>query len=90
MQDDGRMIELIAEMLHEIKGLREDVQRVEKVQHLTTERLANVEMEQRRTTNGVWELSQITQKVLFEPANRMAEDVSDLKRRVAAIENRQT
>jgi hypothetical protein len=89
MQDDGRMIELIAEMLHEIKGLREDVQRVEKVQHLTTERLVNVEMEQRRTTNGVWELSQIAQKVLFEPANRMAEDVSDLKRRVAVLENGQ-
>jgi hypothetical protein len=86
MQDDNRMVELLAEMLHEIKGLREGFQRMEKEQHAATERLNSVEMEQRRTTNAIWELSQMMQKVVWEPANKMAEDISDLKHRVAQLE----
>jgi hypothetical protein len=34
MQNDTRMIDLLAEMLHEIKGLREDFQGLEKEQHI--------------------------------------------------------
>lgn len=79
MQDDSRMVELLAEMLHEIKGLREGFQRIEKTQQ-------DAEAEQRRTTNAVWELSQMMQKVVWEPANKIAEDISDLKRRVAELE----
>lgn len=96
MQNDTRMIELLAEMLHEIKGLRDDFQGLrkdfqglEKEQHSTAERMTNMETEQRRTTNAVWELSQMMQKVVWEPSNKMAEDIGDLKRRVERLENTQ-
>ncbi len=75
MQEDPRMVELLSDLLHEVKGLNH--------------RIENLESEQKRTTNGIWELSQMLQKVVWEPQHQMAGEIADIKRRVEVLEHSQ-
>jgi phage-related minor tail protein len=88
MQDDKRMIELLAEMLHEIKGLRTDFHRMEREQGALTSEVKDIKSDLHRNTNAFWEQSQMLQKVIWEPAQQHAQRLAQLEERVAQIELR--
>ncbi len=79
MEEDKRMVELLADMLFEIKGLHEDQER-------QTARMEGFEAEQRKTTNAILSLTSLLEKVIVEPARQQANDIADLKERVSRLE----
>lgn len=83
MQDDNRLIELVAELLHEVRDMKRDLGG--KLTDLS-QKLHNLESEQRRTTNGFWELSQMLQKIVYEPLAEQAKDIAELKSRLSRLE----
>jgi uncharacterized coiled-coil DUF342 family protein len=101
MDTDNRMIELLAEMLHEQREMRQqmfqilveqremrkDIQEMRKEQTRMNEELREVRDEQRRTTSAIWELTQIMQKIVIEPAAHQGREIAMLKGKVATIES---
>jgi polyhydroxyalkanoate synthesis regulator phasin len=72
MENDNRMVELLADMLHEQKSLREGQERLEAGQE--------------RMVQAILSLTAMLQKTVIEPAAQQAQDIADLKRRVEALE----
>jgi hypothetical protein len=64
MSDDSKMVELLADILHEMKSLREDFRSLRVDFKGMQSEQHSMQLEQRRTTNAVWELSQMMQKVI--------------------------
>jgi septal ring factor EnvC (AmiA/AmiB activator) len=98
MSTDSRIIELLAEMLHEQREMRQqifqilveqremrkDIQETRREQTRLNEELRD---EQRRTTGAIWELTQIMQKIVVEPAAHQGREIATLKGKVATIES---
>lgn len=96
MENDGKMIELLADMLYELKGLRLGQEELRHGQDELRHGLQDLTMEVKeiksdllRNTNAFWEQSQLLQKVIWEPAQQQAQRLSDLEERVKRIEQAQ-
>jgi vacuolar-type H+-ATPase subunit I/STV1 len=75
MQDDNkRMVELLTDLLHEQREMRTEQREMRE--------------EQKRTTNAIWELTQIMQKIVIEPVAKQGQELSQLKERMDAVETR--
>ncbi len=75
MSTDNRMVELLADMLLKLDKL-----------DAVVEEMREVKREQHRTTNAVWELSQMMQKVVAEPLALHASEISHIKERLDRLE----
>ena len=86
MSTDDRMIELLVDMLHEMKGLKQEMKEVKQEMKEFKQEMKEVKQEQHRTTNAVWELSQMMQKVVAEPLALHASEISHIKERLDRLE----
>ncbi|TAE26905.1 MAG: hypothetical protein EAZ92_10120 [Candidatus Kapaibacterium sp.] len=86
MSSDQRVIELLTDMVMKLDTLVEEMREMKQEQREMKHAQREMKQEQHQTTNAVWELSQMMQKVLWEPAQVMKQDIADLKRRMDAIE----
>jgi uncharacterized protein YlxW (UPF0749 family) len=86
MQDDKKMVELLADMLHELKGLRQGQDELKQEVGTLTKEVKEIKSDLLRNTNAFWEQSQMLQKVIWEPAQQQALRLSQLEERVLHIE----
>jgi chromosome segregation ATPase len=92
--EDPRILELLVEMSMKLDKLDKKVDTLDKkvdtldkkVDSLATD-LADVQKEQRRLSNVVWELSQMMEKVIWEPMQQQAKDLAEITVRVAQLES---
>lgn len=88
--DNKKIIELLAESLHEQREMRLEMREmrmdIQKLQHDVRQLREDFRDEQRSTRNAIWELTQLLEKVALEPINRHGSDITDLKQRVTALE----
>ena len=79
MDNDKKMVELLADMLHELKVLS-------KGQETLNQEVKEIKSDLLRMTNAFWEQSQMLQKVIWEPAQQQAQRISTLEERVSQLE----
>ena len=86
MENDGKMIELLADMLFELKGLKHGQDELRHGLEDLTKEVKEMKSDLLRNTNAFWEQSQLLQKVIWDPAQQQAQRLSDLEERVKRIE----
>jgi phage gp37-like protein len=93
MENDARMIELLADMLHEQKAQREEqqqmtivIQRLETGQDQMTRAIERLATGQERNTQAILSLTSLLQKTVIEPTAHHADKLADLERRVERLE----
>ncbi len=86
MSTDNRVIELLVDMLHEVKDLKQEIKGVKQEIKEVKQEMKDVKQEQLRTTNAVWELSQMMQKVVAEPLALHASEIAHIKERLDRLE----
>jgi hypothetical protein len=94
MQDDPRIIELLADMLHEQKDLRQEQTLMREEQKGMREEMKGIReeqksmrLEQQRTTQAILSLTSLLQKALIEPAEKQSREIADIKERLDRLEN---
>lgn len=89
MENDKKMVELLADMLIKLDKLDIVAQKLEGLEAQQTMMAAEQKMmaaEQVRTTNAIISLSSLLQKAIIEPADRQAREISEIKERLARLE----
>ena len=80
MQEDPRIIELLADMLHEQKDLRQE-------QTFIREEIKGMRLEQQRTTQAILSLTSLLQKAVIEPVQTQSREITDIKERLDRLES---
>ena len=91
------MIELLVDMLHEMKDLKQEMKEVkQEMKEVKQEQIAlrqeQIALRQdfntatELNTQAILSLTALLQKTIIEPAQRQTEDIFDLKCRVTALE----
>lgn len=97
MDNDNRMVDLLVDLLNETKEARQEQFAIRqelvalRKEHITLqqEQIAmrhDLHAGQERNTQAILSLTSLLQKAIIEPASHQAEEITDLKRRVAALE----
>ena len=79
MQNDPKIIELLADMLHEQKDVRQE-------QIFVREEIKEMRFEQQRTTQAILSLTSLLQKAVIEPAERQSREIAEIKERLDRLE----
>jgi hypothetical protein len=96
MQDE-RLILLVTELLQEVNEIKKEMYEMRKEMYEMridmnnrfsemSAKISNVETEQRRLTNAFWEMSQMMEKVIWEPIQHQGKELQELKERVLRLE----
>jgi hypothetical protein len=86
MQDDNRMIELLTDLLHEMREMKQEQREMKEEQREMKHEQREMKHEIQRVTSAIWELTTIMQKVLFEPAVKQARTLEDHEHRLLTVE----
>lgn len=82
MENDKKMVELLADMLIKLDKLDTVAQKLEGLEAQQSAMAA----EQSRTTNAIISLSSLLQKAVIEPADRQAKEIVEIKERLSRLE----
>ena len=89
MQEDPRIIELLADMLHEQKDLRTEQAFVREEIKGMREEQKGMRLEQQRTTQAILSLTSLLQKAVIEPVQTQSREIADIKERLDRLERQQ-
>ena len=93
MNEDPRIIELLADMLHEQKDLRteqafvrEEMKGMREEMSGMREQQNGMRLEQQRTTQAILSLTSLLQKAVIEPVQAQSREIAEIKERLDRLE----